>query len=195
MATKKTDKEKAEKPAKKAAAKEVETAGEKKAQPKKAKAKVERRPLLPKTPFAKHGENNEWLLVDVAGLPVGRVSSYIAQLLMGKHKPLYTRHADTGDSVVVINAKQAKFTGKKWEQKVYQHHTNYPGGLKTHSAADVRDTYPERIIQKAVYRMLPKYKGHMTRRWYSKLFVYGENEHPHKAQQPKPVKLPNLGVN
>lgn len=190
MPTKKSDKEKADKPAKKAAAPQETT--------KTAKAKkpqVARKPLLPKTPYAKHAEDNKWLLVDVAGLPIGRASSHIAQLLMGKHKALYTRHADTGDTVVVINARKAEFSGKKWEQKVYQHHTNFPGGLKTITASDLRNTYPERLIEKAVYRMLPKYKGHMTRRWFSKLFVYADTEHPHKAQKPTEVKFPNIGAN
>lgn len=193
MATKKPAQDKSEKAPKKVAAKAEGT--ETKSSKTKQTVKTVRKPLLPKTPFAKHGENTQWLLVDVAGLPVGRVSSVIAQLLMGKHKPLYTRHADTGDSVVVINASKAVFTGKKWEQKLYQHHTNYPGGLKTQTAQDIRETNPEKIIEKAVYRMLPKYKGHMVRRWNSKLFVYAETEHPHKAQKPAPYKLPNLGAN
>ncbi len=190
MPTKKSDKEKADKPAKKAAAPQAEA---KTAKPK--KTHVARKPLLPKTPFAKNGEDNKWLLVDVAGLPIGRASSHIAHLLMGKHKAFYTRHADIGDSVVVINAKKAEFSGKKWEQKVYQHHTNYPGGLKTITAQTLRDTRPEKLIEKAVYRMLPKYKGHMVNRWFSKLFVYEGSEHPHKAQKPAEVKFPNIGAN
>jgi large subunit ribosomal protein L13 len=149
-----------------------------------------RNPLIQRTYFAKPGQvKSEWRLVDASGQTLGRLSSQIATLLMGKNKPSYTRSVDTGDFVIVINAKDVVLTGKKWTDKVYQYHTNYPGGLKTATAKEIREKHPDRLIRMAVYRMLPKYKGHMVRHWYKKLKVYEGAEHPHTAQQPQPVKL------
>jgi large subunit ribosomal protein L13 len=154
-----------------------------------------RNPLIPKTPMPKVGElNQEWKLVDAANMPLGRLSSHIAMMLMGKTKPSYSPSIDTGDHVVVINAEKVVLTGKKWSQKVYQYHTNYPGGIKTFTAKEILNRRPERLVKLAVYRMLPKSKGHMARTWFGKLRVYTGTDHPHKAQQPKPVKLPNLGT-
>jgi large subunit ribosomal protein L13 len=176
------------------------TAGAKaEAAPKEKKAKKEgtgnmRLPLLPRTYVAKEGEHNQgWKLVDVTDQPLGRISSYIALLLMGKTKPQYTPFIDTGDHVVVINAEKVKLTGNKLHAKVYNWHTNYPGGIKEVSVQELMDKHPERIIEKAVYRMLPKSKGHMARSWFKKLRVYKGAEHPHKAQEPQPVKIPNIG--
>jgi len=147
--------------------------------------------LNPRTFFAKVGEIvPEWKLVDVEGQPLGRVSTYIASTLMGKLKPTYTRHADTGDFVIVVNAEKVMLTGNKLNDKLYQYHTNYPGGLKTFTAKQILEKHPERLIKLAVYRMLPK--GHMGRTWYKKLKVYKGTEHPHKAQQPVPVTLPQF---
>lgn len=151
-----------------------------------------RRPLTPKTPFVKWGEGQEnWRLIDASGQTLGRLSSYIATALMGKDKASYTRHADTGDHVVVINAKKVVLTGNKLNDKTYYYHTQYPGGIKSFTAKQAMETNPERLIERAVYGMLPK--GHMGRRWYAKLRVYPGAEHPHTAQQPKPVTLPDLG--
>jgi len=160
--------------------------------PKKSGEKVAKKPLLPRTFFAKKNEGPVgWRVVDAAGLPLGRLSSYVATALMGKDKPSYTRSADTGDFVVVINASKIVLTGKKLEDKVYQYHTNYPGGLKTLHAKDVLEKNPDRLVKYAVYGMLPK--GHMGRKWFKKLKVYAGADHPHTAQQPQVAKLPDLG--
>ena len=206
MATKKTDSEeketkKAAKPAKEAApkaeAKAKTSSAKKEAAPKEASAKkaastTKRAPLMPKTYFATEGKLGEqWKLVDAAGIPLGRLSSHIANMLMGKTKPGYTRFADTGDNVVVINAEKIRLTGSKWDQKTYYHHTQFPGGIKSKTARETLSSHPERLVQLAVYRMLPR--GHMARKWFKKLRVYVGTDHPHKAQQPEAVKLPNLG--
>ncbi len=201
MATKKTgseDKEtkKTAKPKKEAAtkveAKAKTTSAKKETAPKKAANTSKRAPLMPKTYFATEGKLGEqWKLVDAAGIPLGRLSSHIANMLMGKTKPGYTRFADTGDNVVVINAEKVRLTGAKWDQKTYYHHTQFPGGIKSKTAKEVLSSHPERLVQLAVYRMLPR--GHMARKWFKKLRVYVGTDHPHKAQQPEAVKLPNLG--
>jgi len=155
---------------------------------------TKRRPLNPRTYYPKQSEISGWRIVDATGLPLGRLSSYIAHILMGKDKAAYTRFADTGDHVVVINAKSVLLTGNKWEDKKYHHHTNYPGGLKTFTAKELLEKHPERLIQRAVYGMLPKFKGHMVHRWYKKLRVFSGADHPHAAQKPQVVKLPNIGI-
>lgn len=161
-------------------------------QPKESKAKG-RAPLIEKTLFVKWGtETPTWHVIDASGQALGRLSSHIAQLLMGKHKAQYTRFADTGDHVIVINAKAVLLTGNKNEAKLYHHHTGYVGGIKTSTAAELRDRHPERLIESAVYGMLPK--GHMGRRWYKKLRVFGGAEHTHQAQKPTASKLPSLGA-
>ena len=197
MADKKTQKEskdvevKTKKAAPKAEAKEAQA--DKPA--KKSPGTHKRNPLLPRTPMPKVGEFNQgWKLVDASNIPLGRLSSHIALILMGKTKPSYSPSIDTGDHVVVINADKVALTGKKWEQKVYEHHTNYPGGLKTHTAKDLHSKHPDRLVKLAVYRMLPKSKGHMARSWFQKLRVYPGTDHPHTAQRPELVKLPNLGA-
>jgi large subunit ribosomal protein L13 len=151
-----------------------------------------RAPLAAKTYFAKDGEiAAKWRLIDADRQPLGRISSLIATILMGKDKAAYTRSSDTGDFVIVVNAKGIVLTGKKWEDKVYKYHTNYPGGLKVFTAQELLDKHPERIVERAVYGMLPK--GHMGRQWYKKLRVFAGSEHPHAAQKPEPVKIPDLG--
>ncbi len=179
----------------KKSAKEAKAApkSEAKAAHKKEKAKrpsgTPRAKLNPRTFLAKVGEvKSDWKLIDVDGQTLGRVSTYIASTLMGKLKPTYTRSTDTGDFVVVVNAEKVVLTGNKWNDKLYQYHTNYPGGLKTFTAKQILEKHPERLIKLAVYRMLPK--GHMGRTWFSKLKVYQGSEHPHKAQKPVPVNLP-----
>ena len=129
----------------------------------------------------------EWLVVDVAGKPLGRVATQIATLLMGKHKPSYTPHMLSGDYVIVINAEKVELTGKKWDQKTYVRYTGYPGGERMIKARDLREKHPERLIQLAVKRMLPKNKlGHRMMR---NLKVYAGAEHPHEAQNPRKIEL------
>ncbi len=129
----------------------------------------------------------KWYLVDAQGLTVGRLASRIAPILMGKNKPSYTPFLDVGDHVVIVNAAEVKFTGNKWDEKLYRRHSGYPGGLKEISARKVLATYPERIIEMAVKRMLPKTK--MGEKMFKKLKVYAGSEHPHQAQQPEPLKI------
>lgn len=157
---------------------------------KSAKSPAKRFPLIEKTYFAKKGESGKaWKVVDASGQTLGRLATQISTVLMGKHVPSYTPNNDTGESVIVINAAKVKMTGKKWEQKVYQHHSNYPGGIKTVTAQRMLAEFPERIIEKAVWRMMPKSRGHMARHWFSKLHVYAGPEHPHAAQKPEVMKL------
>jgi large subunit ribosomal protein L13 len=193
--TKKTGPQDKENPKKPAAEKRTAKAAsdkplESKAKTKKPGAGPKRAPLIAKTYFAKYGESGkQWKLVDASGQTLGRLATQVAVLLMGKHYPNYTPNNDTGDSVIVINAEKVRMTGKKWDQKVYQHHTNFPGGLKTVTAKEKLESHPNRIIEKAVWRMMPKSRGHMARHWFSKLHVYAGAEHPHAAQKPQPVTL------
>jgi large subunit ribosomal protein L13 len=127
---------------------------------------------------------HEWYVIDAADQTLGRISTRIAQVLRGKHKPTFTPHVDTGDYVVVINAEKIKLTGKKLDQKLYHAYSGYPGGLRSRSARELLNTYPERVIQAAVKGMLPK--NRLNRQVFQKLKVYAGAEHPHAAQQPKP---------
>ena len=126
---------------------------------------------------------HRWYVVDAAGIPLGRLSSVVARLLTGKHKPTYANHIDTGDFVIVVNAEQTILTGKKEEQKVYHRHTGYPGGLKSESAGKLRQRRPTQLVEKAVWGMLPKSK--LGRQQLKKLKVYAGGEHPHQAQKPE----------
>lgn len=128
----------------------------------------------------------KWLLVDASDKIVGRLASEIAVILMGKHRPTYTPHVDTGDYVVVTNVEKIRFTGKKWEQKKYSWYTGYPR-QRTISAKDRQAKKPEMILTEAVRRMLPKNK--LSTVMLSKLKVYVGSEHPHTAQQPEPTEL------
>ena len=140
-----------------------------------------------KTYMAKPGDvEQKWLLVDATDKIVGRLASEIAVLLMGKHRPTYTPHIDTGDYVVVVNAEKVVFSGKKWEKKRYTWYTGYPG-QRSESAAARLERRPELILQEAVRRMLPKNK--IARQMLAKLKVYAGSEHPHQAQQPEPREL------
>ena len=137
--------------------------------------------------MAKAGEvEQKWLLVDATDKIVGRLASEIAVILMGKHRPTYTPHVDTGDFVVVVNCEKVRFTGKKWEQKQYAWYTGYPG-QKTIKAEDRLARRPELILQEAVRRMLPKNK--LASAMLSKLKIYAGPSHPHEAQQPEPSEL------
>ncbi|MBI4404174.1 MAG: 50S ribosomal protein L13 [Deltaproteobacteria bacterium] len=150
---------------------------------KKEATHVSRPALACRTFFAARGNDlPKWRVLDAKDQPLGRLSSRIATLLMGKDKPQYTRSTDMGDYVIVINAEKVLLTGSKWTEKVYQYHTNYPGGLKTIAARDLLRQHPERLIERAVHGMLPK--GHMGRHWFGKLKIYVGNEHPHTAQNP-----------
>ena len=142
-----------------------------------------------KTYAAKPGEvEKKWILIDAEGLVVGRLATIIATRLKGKHKPSYTPHVDMGDNVIVINADKVVFTGRKREQKVYYHHTGYIGGIKERSAKAILDgRFPERIVEKAVERMLPR--GPLFRKILGNLRVYKGAEHPHVAQQPEALDV------
>src|SRR5438067_987524 len=142
-----------------------------------------------KTYSAKASEiEKKWVVIDAEGLVVGRLASIIAMRLRGKHKPTYTPHMDCGDNVVVINADKVVFTGRKREQKVYYHHTGYIGGIKERSAKAILDgKFPERIVEKAVQRMLPR--GPLYRQILGNLRVYKGAEHPHVAQQPEALDV------
>lgn len=128
-----------------------------------------------------------WFVVDAAGKTLGRLSTEVATLLRGKHKPTFTPHVDCGDNVIVINAKQIELTGNKWDQKKYYRHSQYPGGLKETTARVMNKTHPERMVEFAVKGMLPT--GRLGRQIYKKLYVYAGNEHPHQAQQPTLYEL------
>lgn len=125
----------------------------------------------------------DWLVVDATNKPLGRLASEIARRLRGKHKPEFTPHVDTGDYIVVVNAERVGITGNKRTDKMYYHHTGYPGGIKSINFEKLLATYPERIIESAVKGMLPK--GPLGRAMFRKLRVYAGGEHKHEAQQPK----------
>lgn len=129
----------------------------------------------------------KWFVVDAAGQTVGRLASQVAQVLMGKTKPTYTPFIDTGDHVIIVNAEKVVFSGDKWKDKLYRHHTGWPGGLKEIAAGTLMKKYPERILEYAVKGMLPKTK--MGRAMSSKLKVYAGPDHPHQAQQPEKLDL------
>lgn len=138
--------------------------------------------------MAKKGEvTQRWHLIDATDQVVGRLAVVIANILRGKHRPEYTPHEDTGEYVIVINAEKIRFTGKKWEQKSYQSYSHYPGGLKIVSAQEMRDKHPERILETAVRRMVPR--NSLGRQQMSKLKVYAGAQHPHQAQQPQELKI------
>ena len=124
-----------------------------------------------------------WVVIDAAGLPVGRLSSLVARLLTGKHKPNYAPHLDVGDFVIVVNAEQSVFTGRKEDQKKYYRHSGYPGGLKSETARELRERRPTKLIERSVWGMLPK--NRLGRRQLKKLKVYAGPDHPHQAQQPQ----------
>lgn len=126
-----------------------------------------------------------WFIVDAAGQTVGRLASAISQVLTGKHKPAYTRHIDTGDFVVVVNAEKVVFSGRKWDQKKYYNYSGYKGGLRTVTARDMLKNDPTRIMEEAVWGMLPQ--NRLGRAQLSKLKVYAGTEHPHVAQAPSPL--------
>ncbi len=130
----------------------------------------------------------KWVVIDATGLVVGRLASIIALRLRGKHKPSFTPHVDDGDNVIVINAEKVVFTGRKRDQKNYYHHTGYIGGIKERSAKSIFEgRFPERILEKAVERMLPR--GPLGRKQLGNLRVYAGAEHPHEAQKAEPLDV------
>src|SRR5262245_10802635 len=138
--------------------------------------------------MAKKGEIAQgWHLIDATGQVVGRLAVAIANILRGKHRPIYTPHQDTGEFVIVINVDKIKFTGKKWQQKTYAAYSHYPGGLKVQTAQEVFEKHPERILEAAVRRMVPR--NRLGRKQMDKLKVYKGPNHPHQAQKPQALKL------
>jgi large subunit ribosomal protein L13 len=129
-----------------------------------------------------------WWIVDATGMTLGRLSTVVASRLAGKHKPTYVRHDDTGDHVVVVNAEKIKLTGRKLTDKLYRHHSLYPGGLKEVAAGKLLQKRPDRVIEIAIKGMLPK--NSLGKAMARKLKVYVGSKHPHDAQQPKPLPIP-----
>jgi large subunit ribosomal protein L13 len=129
----------------------------------------------------------QWHVIDAQGKVLGRMASEIAKVLRGKHKPIFTPNLDTGDFVVVVNARGVKLTGKKLEKKVYYRHTEYPGGIREKAAAVMLAERPEELVRLAVKGMLPK--NRLSRKLVSKLKVYAGPEHPHEAQKPQPLAV------
>jgi large subunit ribosomal protein L13 len=145
-----------------------------------------------KTYSAKPAEvEKKWVLIDAENLVVGRLAAIVATRLRGKHKPTFTPHVDMGDNVIVINAEKVALTGRKLDQKKYFRHTGYPGGIKEITARRVVEgRFPERIVEKAVERMLPR--GPLGRQQLKNLRVYAGTEHPHAAQQPETLDVAAL---
>ena len=145
--------------------------------------------LMKTTKAVKPAEvEKKWLLVDADGLVVGRAATIIANILRGKHKPSFTPHVDCGDNVVVINADKIRFTGRKLDQKVYYRHTGYPGGIKGVTAGKILEgRFPERVLEKAVERMIPR--GPLGRQQMRNLRVFAGAEHSHEAQNPEVIDI------
>lgn len=129
----------------------------------------------------------EWVLIDAQEMVVGRLATVVARILRGKNKPCYTPHFDCGDNVVIINADKVKFTGNKWENKLYVHHTGYPGGQRFATPNDFMRKYPARILEHAIKGMLPKNK--LGAQLFRNLRVYAGPDHPHEAQNPKSINI------
>jgi large subunit ribosomal protein L13 len=140
-----------------------------------------------KTFTAKPGEvESKWYVVDASGCVLGRLASFVATRLRGKHKPVYTPHVDTGDHIIVINADKIALTGRKWDEKFYYRHSGYVGGLKSITAKKLLEKRPEDLVMHAVRGMLPK--NRLGRKMFKKLKVYAGSEHPHVAQEPETLQ-------
>lgn len=135
----------------------------------------------------KESAQKEWIQIDASGLPLGRMSSIIAKIARGKHKPNFTPHADCGDYVIVVNADKIELTGKKWDDKLYIRHTGHPGGQRSLTAQQMYDKDPSRLVEKAVKGMLPKNK--LGAQILSNVYVYTGDEHPHQGQKPKSLDI------
>ncbi|TDI91704.1 MAG: 50S ribosomal protein L13 [Caldithrix sp.] len=131
--------------------------------------------------------NQKWLVVDADGQILGRLASEVASILRGKNKPIFTPHMDVGDYVIIINAGKIRVTGKKAKTKKYYRHTGYPGGLRSDSYSDLIKSNPARILEKAIWGMLPHNK--LGKKIYKKLKIYAGNEHPHEAQKPEKIEI------
>jgi large subunit ribosomal protein L13 len=135
----------------------------------------------------------KWVMIDASGLVVGRLATIVAMRLRGKHKPTYTPHVDDGDNVIIVNAEKVVLTGRKREDKVYHHHTGYIGGIKERTARSILEgKFPQRVVEKAVQRMLPR--GPLGRKQLGNLRVYAGPEHPHAAQQPETLDVAALST-
>jgi large subunit ribosomal protein L13 len=149
---------------------------------------VNKEEMKMRTYVPKEGEiTREWVVMDAADQVLGRLATEVARILRGKHKPDFTPYLDTGDFVVIVNAERVRLTGAKLDDKVYYRHSGRPGSLKSETARERLDKYPERVIQAAVWGMLPK--NRLGRKLLRKLKVYAGPEHPHDAQQPKTLTL------
>jgi len=136
----------------------------------------------------------KWIVIDAENAVVGRLATFIANRLRGKHRPDYTPHVDCGDFVVVVNADKVKFTGKKLSDKIYYWHTGHPGGVKQRTAGQILDgKFPERVLEKAVERMLPK-ESPLARKQLTHLRIYNAPEHPHAAQNPETIAFAELNA-
>lgn len=136
----------------------------------------------------------QWLVINAEGIVLGRLASYVAKVLRGKHKPSFTPNMDCGDHVIIVNAGKVKLTGRKRGKKVYYYHTGYPGGIKERSAEHIlTGAHPERVFEKAVERMIPK-DSPLGRLQMKHLYVYADGEHPHTAQSPKAVDFAAMNV-
>lgn len=142
-----------------------------------------------KTTFMQKKEEvvRDWYVIDAKNVPLGRVASKAATMLRGKHKATYTPHIDCGDNIIIINAKEVLLTGNKLADKKYYNHSRYVGGMRERTAKEMKEKYPEEMVERAVKGMLPK--GRLGRQMYTKLHVYAGNEHPHTAQKPKTVEM------
>tara|TARA_R110002096_G_scaffold126376_15_gene273123 strand:+ start:492 stop:956 length:465 start_codon:yes stop_codon:yes gene_type:complete len=135
---------------------------------------------------------HKWIVIDAEGVVVGRLAAFVATRLRGKHRPDFTPHTDTGDHVIIVNAEKCVFTGKKREDKRYYRHTGHPGGIKETSPAKLLDgRFPERVLENAIKRMLPK-DSPLARQQYSKLRVYAGTDHKHEAQQPELIDFKSM---
>ena len=136
----------------------------------------------------------KWIVIDAENAVVGRLASFIAMRLRGKHRPDYTPHVDCGDYVVVLNADKVKFTGRKLDQKIYYRHTGHPGGIKERTAGQILNgRFPERVLEKAVERMMPK-ESPLARKQMTQLRIYTGAEHPHAAQNPEVIDFKGLNA-
>ncbi|MEO3826731.1 50S ribosomal protein L13 [Actinomadura sp. B10D3] len=132
----------------------------------------------------------QWYVIDATDVVLGRLASHVAQLLRGKHKPIYAPHLDTGDFVVIVNAEKVALSGNKLEQKKAYRHSGYPGGLRSQNYADLLAKHPERAVEKAIKGMLPK--NSLGRKMFGKVKVYAGPDHPHQAQKPVPFEITQI---
>jgi large subunit ribosomal protein L13 len=134
-----------------------------------------------------HELQEQWFVIDARERILGRLASFVATRLRGKHKPIYTPHVDTGDYIVVVNANKVALSGRKWDTKMYHRHSGYMGGLKSRTASELLEKRPEDLILHAVRGMLPK--NRLGRKMIKKLKVYAGSDHPHSAQEPQPLEF------